>query len=338
MNIEPLARRAVWAYLRRIRGFAALFAVFLLLLFGVYGLYGLPPGPAAYVALLCSCAAIAGGVYGFLRYYRLLKRLRILAQQDTLYAGDLPYDPDMAGQEYQRAIKALRETLGQTQERLRKNAQDAAQYYTLWTHQIKTPLSAMRLLLQEEPPDAAGLELELLKTEQYVDMALQYQRLDGVTRDLMLAQYPLDGLVRKAVKKLAALFIYKDIELSLHPLPGVIVTDEKWLVFVLEQLLSNAVKYTPAHGQVSIRLLDGSKTVLTIEDTGIGILPQDLPRVFEWGYTGYNARGDQRSTGLGLFLCKQAMDMLGHTITLHSTVGQGTRAELTLSRGTLEIE
>ena len=197
----------------------------------------------------------------------------------------------------------------------------------------------MRLLLQSEAgaPFVPELEQELFKIEQYVEMVLQYLRLESMSSDLTLAEYPLEDLVRQAVKKYSVVFIHKKIALKLEKFSCRVLTDEKWLVFVLEQLLSNALKYTP-RGSVSIRMAPGGQKTLIIEDTGIGIHPEDIPRIFERGFTGYNGRMDKKSTGIGLYLCRKILNKLGHTIRIVSTPGVGTKVLIDLSRGSIEIE
>ena len=174
----------------------------------------------------------------------------------------------------------------------------------------------------------AALEQELFKIEQYVEMLLSYLRLDSESADLVLHRCSLDEIVRQAARKYAKVFIAQKITLDFTPCGAEVLTDEKWLSFVVEQLLSNALKYTPA-GTITVR---GSETQLVITDTGIGIAPEDLPRVFEKGYTGYNGRISQVSTGIGLYLCRRILTQLGHGITITSQLGQGTRVCIDLSQ------
>ena len=147
--------------------------------------------------------------------------------------------------------------------------------------------------------------------------------------DLVFEKQELDDLIHQAVRKYAPLFIRRKIALQYEDVHCQILTDEKWLEFVLEQVLSNALKYT-RKGKIKIYMDPQSPKTLVIEDTGIGIAPEDLPRVFERGYTGYNGRTDKRSTGIGLYLCKQIMDRLSHTIRIESEMGVGTRVYLGL--------
>lgn len=202
-------------------------------------------------------------------------------------------------------------------------------YYTLWAHQIKTPLSAMRLMLRS-PAGATGPEMEgeLIQVERYVSMVLSYLRLDSESSDFVFARQPLEPIVRGVVRKLARLFVLKNISLDLPPLELAVLTDSKWLAFVLEQLLTNAIKYTPERRRIALRL---EGRTLLLQDSGIGIRAEDLPRIFEKGFTGCNGREEQHSTGLGLYLCRRILDKLGHPIRISSTPGQGTRVELDFS-------
>ncbi len=225
---------------------------------------------------------------------------------------------------------------------LDKEQQDMADYYTMWTHQIKTPLAAMRLLLQSE--EASSLDAvvrkqimaELFKTEQYADMALSYARLASISSDLSFRQQDVYEIIKGCVKKYSVLLIGSGLGFSLEEFEAVTVTDRKWFAFVVEQILSNALKYTD-NGKIAIYGTDeeGNKTAkdcefIVIEDTGIGIDESDLPRIFERGFTGCNGRMDKKSTGIGLYLCKQVMDRLGLGIRVESRRGAGTRVLLAI--------
>jgi len=325
------------AYCKSRRNTLLLVAIYLTIILLVYWLYGLPWGPAFYASIIIIAVTIGFCVLDFHSYHKKNSQLHILKKQATLHLGELPLAYDLLEKNYQDMLYLMEERCQNAEEKTRQNAADANQYYTLWSHQIKTPIAAIRLLLQEENLNCSALEQELFKTEQYVEMVLQYQRLGMDTKDLVLQEYSLDALVKQALKRVSTLFIHKNIGVNLSNLNRRIITDEKWLVFVIEQLLTNAVKYTQ-EGKVSIYLDKYSADTLVIEDTGIGIQPEDLPRVFDWGYTGYNGRLDKRSTGIGLSLCKQALLILGHSITVTSMVGKGTTVKLLLSREKFDIE
>ncbi len=192
----------------------------------------------------------------------------------------------------------------------------------------------MGLLLQSGAPDGALLKGELFAMEKYVDLVLTYQRLGSDSTDLVLRDCELDGIIRGAVKEYARLFILKKLTLSFTPTGLTVLTDEKWLGFVIGQLLSNALKYT-GQGGVSV-YAQGQQ--LVIEDTGVGIPETELPRIFERSFTGENGRAAERATGLGLYLCKRACDLLGHGIRAESETGRGTRMILDLTRPDLPAE
>ena len=208
-------------------------------------------------------------------------------------------------------------------------------YYMMWTHQIKTPISAMKLLLEESglcDRDSFLMKEELFKIEQYVDMVLTFQRLESISSDLVLQEYDLDALLKKALRKYSVLFINKSLGLSLQETCSTVLTDEKWFVFCLEQLLSNSIKYTN-QGGISLRAERFPERVrLVLEDTGIGIRAEDLPRIFDRGFTGYNGRLDRKSTGIGLYLCRQIFTHLNITFKAESDEGAGTRILLGIPR------
>lgn len=303
----------------------------------IYGLYGLPWGPAGYTCLVTAVVTLGFLMAGFFRWERKRRQLLILKRQaeQSLETADLPKAETPLEKIYQEIIQDQEKRCQREQKESREKLVRSREYYTRWSHQIKTPIAAMELLLQEEPADVRALKRELLKTSQYVEVALSYQRMEGDGNDLVIQRYELRPVVMQAVKKVSPLLIHKHISFSAGDLSGEVLTDEKWLVFVLEQLLTNASKYTKVGGSVRIGKENG---LLVLRDTGIGIRPEDLPRIFEWGYTGYNGRLDKRSTGVGLALVKQVMEMLGNKMEIRSVLGEGTEVFLDLRRTELEAE
>ena len=213
---------------------------------------------------------------------------------------------------------------------------DLLDYYTLWVHQVKTPIAASSLLIGDLKDKEAKSQLgqELFKIESYVHLVLQYLRLESFHDDLVLKQENLADLVREVVKKYALFFIQQGLSLNLHDLDHTIVTDKKWFLVILEQVLSNSLKYTK-EGSIEIYFHEGS---LYIKDTGLGIQNADLLRVFERGFSGYNGRLTQQSSGLGLYLSKKIADQLGHKISIDSQVGQGTTVKIGLAKKRLLID
>ncbi len=306
-----------------------LFLGFCCLIFTVsFALYGLPLGAVLYPAALC---AAAGGIILLLS----LRKSRAVCQELSLmqhHPADLPDELPAAQSPQEQAYQALLLALHADRQKLKSdmNARyhDMTEYYTVWAHQIKTPIAAIRLALQnEDTPLSRRLTGEVGRVEQYVQMALTYLRLGSDSSDYVIRSCALDDIIRPAVRRFAGEFIQRKIQLNYQMLNYTVITDEKWLGFVVEQVLSNALKYTP-QGSVSIYM--EPEGVLCIRDTGIGIAPEDLPRVFEKGYTGYNGRSHRKASGLGLYLCREILTRLGHSVSAESQVDHGTTIRIDL--------
>jgi hypothetical protein len=258
------------------------------------------------------------------------------ARHRKLEHSELPAPADLIEADYQKIVADL-------EEEMKRSATDAAEdysnmidYYTVWAHQIKTPIAAMRLSLQSEDTEAARkLTADLNRIEEYVEMVLTFLRLDSDSTDYLIKEYELDDIIRTAVRRFSREFILKKLSLDYEPVNYTVLTDEKWLTFVIEQIISNAVKYT-SEGGVRIRMDEPG--ILRIEDSGIGISSEDLPRIFENGYTGFNGREDKRASGIGLYLCKRITDNLGHGISAESQPGEGTAIILDLRTAKLGTE
>ena len=251
----------------------------------------------------------------------------------------------LSEQDYQNIIKNLKEQNSELKSQERIFKQEMSDYYSMWVHQIKTPIAAMHVLqqtLEEEYPEEKyikEIKLELFKIEQFVEMVLTYLRMGEMSGDLKFEKYSLDAIVRQVIRKYSQMFILRKIHLQYAKTSQYIVTDEKWLQFVLEQVLSNALKYTKDGGMIFIYTEEKeNKKCLVIEDSGIGIQAEDLPRVFEKGFTGYNGRADKKSTGIGLYMCKKIMERLNHQIWIESEVDKGTKVYLALAREEWTIE
>ena len=306
-----------------------LFLGFCCLIFTVsFALYGLPLGAVLYPAALC---AAAGGIILLLS----LRKSRAVCQELSLmqhHPADLPDELPAAQSPQEQAYQALLLALHADRQKLKSNMNaryhDMTEYYTVWAHQIKTPIAAIRLALQnEDTPLSRRLTGEVGRVEQYVQMALTYLRLGSDSSDYVIRSCALDDIVRPAVRRFAGEFIQRKIQLNYQMLNYTVITDEKWLGFVVEQVLSNALKDTP-QGSVSIYM--EPEGVLCIRDTGIGIAPEDLPRVFEKGYTGYNGRSHRKASGLGLYLCREILTRLGHSVNAESQVDHGTTIRIDL--------
>lgn len=294
----------------------------------VLGIYQVPLEPLLYAFLLCMVVFGVLSVFDFQKTKQKHETLASYHYLSGLSLDKLIKQPTITERDYHRLILTLEQEIHKIQTTSTKSTQENADFYMMWVHQIKTPISALRLLLQTDSENIPAMKSELFKIERYIDIILGYSRLDDMNHDLSLKHYSLDSMVKQAIKKYTPLFIHSKVRLDLEPISSQVLTDEKWLVFVLEQLISNSLKYTP-DGSIHISVRQGRtplepKNTLIIEDTGIGIAPEDLPRIFERGFTGYNGRMDKKASGLGLYLCKTILKRLGHEITITSTLGVGT--------------
>lgn len=318
-------------YLRDRVKAVGIFVLFSLIFFCVFALYRLPLGAVLYPVGLCGVLGIVCLVLDVRRAQDKHRRLKQLSQLSAAVMGDFPTPVSQDDRDYQHIIRLLRQEQAQREAEMQGRYGDMVDYYTVWAHQIKTPIASMRLTLQsQDSPTARQLLEELQRIEQYVEMVLAFLRLDSDSTDYLFREYDLDDMVRGAVRKFSTQFIRRRIALHYEPTGLRVLTDEKWLSFVVEQVLSNALKYTPDGGEVWVEL-EGPVT-LCIRDNGMGIAPEDLPRIFEKGYTGYNGRSDKKASGLGLYLCRRICANLGHTISAQSTLGQGTTIRICLER------
>lgn len=312
-----------------------LFSGLILIFSAVVWLSGAGGVLAGYTALLSGVLALLLALLDLRRFALRHRQLSDALKSIRVSDEQLPPPENLIEEDYRLLIRALGEEKQRQTSAMDLRMSDMQDYFTLWAHQIKTPIAAMRLILQTKPENSATeIEGELFRVEQYVEMVLNYLRLDSDSTDFVFKTCALDGIIRQCVRKYAKQFIRKKISLEYQGTALQVLTDEKWLCFVIEQILSNALKYTAAG---SIRIFTQGET-LVIADTGIGIAPEDLPRVFEKGYTGYNGRTDKKATGIGLYLCKKILQKLGHGISISSEIGKGTRVSIDLSREELTVE
>ena len=326
---------------------AAMFGC-LLICYGTLFLIGylsdIPFEKTRYIAEFSGAGVFLCLLVDILKYAERWKELkRCIATSDT-YPGMFYTVPGDLEALYRSMIAKMRQEKEELIFEDQKRYTEMMDYYGMWAHQIKTPIAAMRILVQsgmdreeneENQKLFRQLQMELFKTEQYVEMVLSYLKICDIAKDMVLERCDLGKVVRQAVKKYSRLFILQKLSLEMGEIAEIVLTDEKWLSFVVEQILSNALKYTKS-GSVSIYL--EQEGVLVIKDTGIGISAEDLPRIMEKGYTGYNGRIDKRSTGIGLYLCKKVMDKLHHQLRIDSEDGKGTKVVLDLRRTQLDLE
>ena len=315
-------------YLKCRLGLLLLFAAFALILAFSFVLYHLPAEAVLYPAALCLVLGAVVLAVDFLR----VRRRHILVSDLSEMESELPEARDIEAADYRDIVLRLREMNRDLTTRAGNDRSSMVDYYTLWVHQIKTPIASMRLRLQEEDTALSrSLLADLGRIERYVSMVLTYLRLEEGASDYVIRETDLDSVLRPVLRQFAS----RRLKLDYTPAEAKVLTDEKWLAFVVEQVLSNALKYTP-EGTISVYM--ESPSVLCVRDTGIGIAPEDLPRVFDRNYTGLAGRMDKRASGIGLNLCKRVCDNLGHSISIESEPDKGTAVRIDLGTRKLNIE
>ncbi len=302
---------------------------FVFILFAVtFYLYRLPLEAVGYPIILCIIFELSVAVYDFTKYKAKHNKMQLLLQNIMVTNNIIKYSDSLIDQDYCNVINLLLEQRKKTQEHYDSNFNDINEYYTVWVHQIKTPIASMKLSLQHEDTKLSRkLSSELYRIEQYVQMVMAYLRMNAVSTDYLFVECDIDSLIKQAVKCFSTDFIEKKINLIYEPVNTRVVTDKKWLLFVLEQVISNSLKYSKK-GYIKIYL--DERLRLCIEDSGIGIASEDIPRIFENGYTGNIGRMDKKSSGIGLYLCKTVCDKLNINLSAQSTLGEGTRIMLDL--------
>ena len=310
------------SYIKKNLKIYLLLIVFIFIFVLIFYLYNLPFEALFYSGLLCFVAALIVSIIDYNNYRKSYIDLKYLESNILNSMEDLPKSLDIRVEYYQKIIERLHNEVEKLKIDDNKKMEGLADYYSMWIHQIKTPIAAINFLLDNEEIDIKVFRQELFKIERYVEMVLTYIRLGSETSDYVITSIDLDEVVRENIKKYATLFINKKIKLNYVSHETYVISDKKWLGFAFEQLLSNAIKYTKSGGEISINI---SESKLIIEDNGIGIYEEDLPRIFEQSFTGLNGRYEKKSSGLGLYLCKKTLDKLQHKIEITSEVNKGTK-------------
>lgn len=247
----------------------------------------------------------------------------------------LPAPTDYKDEVYTALIRNLYEDYMNALHRAEEDYREGTEFMTAWAHEVKTPITAAKLLLHDasfvDEQTQNSLREEVDRIDGYVEKILYYSRSDSFSKDYLIAEEQLDSLAKESVKKHSTLFYRKQIRLENKLPKGLSVyTDKKWLLFIIDQLVSNALKYTPEGGCITLSAYnDERETVLVIEDTGVGIKSGDIARIFAQSFTGHNGRETgSNATGLGLYLSQKLAHKLGHYLTVDSNYGSGTTARI----------
>ncbi len=302
------------------------FTVFAIMFF----LYEIPIGAITYPAILCFFIALVFIIFDYIKKLHIHNKLLEIQKLEPKLISNMPKTDNILEYDYQIIIKNLKQNIYNLETTKNKQYSDMIDYYTLWAHQIKTPITSMKLTLKN-PSDTlkSQFQTDLHRIEQYVDMVLAFMRLNSEYSDYIFKEYSLDEIIKTSIKKFSHDFISKKIKLDYLSLNKLIITDKKWFSLIIEQLLSNALKYTQTG---SIKIYCPHDQTLCIRDTGIGIKPEDIPRIFDKGYTGYNGHNARHSSGIGLYICKRICNNLKIKIKVTSEYNKGTSVYLTFDQ------
>ncbi len=310
-----------------------LLMIFISLMIYLDGSVKVSAGNIVYINLVSFSFFIIYLVASYLYYRSYYKSLSdIIGKDELLYR--LPKAKSYEIILFHEVLSSLYNTQSAKIQRLHEQKKEYEEFITSWVHQIKTPIAVSRLLIESNLNDPNketlySLVEEVDKIEKYIEQALYYSKIDDFSKDYLINEIVLNRLVKEAVKNQAKTFINKKINIEIDNIDLAVTTDKKWLSFILDQVLSNALKYTSHHGRIKIYgLIEDKARKLVIEDNGMGIKSEDLDRVFDKGFTGYNGRENYKSTGIGLYVSKKLARKLGHDISIESKYGEYTKVTI----------
>ncbi|WP_425447561.1 sensor histidine kinase [Dethiothermospora halolimnae] len=284
-----------------------------------------------YINMVASTFFLTYLIFGFLfnkRYYDDIEY--IIDNNSENITTVLPKPRKYSQKLINRLIKKLYIDQNKKLSKLHDVRKENIEYITSWVHEVKTPISVMRLLIESNNNKTKedildSFEEELDRIDRYVEQALYHSRIDSFSRDYLINEINLENIIKNNIKKQAKTFISKKIKIETKNIDINISTDKKWLSFIIDQILSNSLKYTPEGGVIKIYgEKDDKEKRIIIKDNGIGIKEEDLPRVFQRGFTGYTGRQNNKSTGMGLYLAKRLSMKLSHNLTINSKYGDYT--------------
>lgn len=264
------------------------------------------------------------------RYFRQVEQILENAEQKYLLGELMPESFRLEDRLYRDMIRRSNKSVIEKIHELEDARKDYREYIESWIHEVKAPIASICLLCEKQKGETGRrILMENQRTENYVDMALFYARSDEVYKDYLIKETALQGTAEEVLRKNKYYLIQNRIQADVC-CPDTVYTDAKWIAFILNQLVLNAVKYRQdSEPRIVISTRKESHSVfLAVEDNGLGICPEELPRIFDKGFTGTNGRAGLKSTGMGLYLCRKLCGKLGIRIGAQSEKGRGTRITL----------
>ncbi len=239
----------------------------------------------------------------------------------------------MEGKILKDLLEQINKSMVENVNRYKYKQEDYKEYIELWIHEIKIPIAASKLIIENNKNEVTkSIDEELNKVENYIEQALYYARSNTVEKDYYVKKVNLKDIVNESIKKNKNILIHERISINVHDLDLEVNTDNKWIVFILNQIIQNSIKYKKQDRNLEIEIYSKQgkeNVILYIKDNGIGIKKGEITRVFEKGFTGTNGRLiGKKSTGIGLYLCKNLCNKLGIAIELNSVQNEGTEIRL----------
>lgn len=301
--------------------------LFIVIFSGFFYYKNLPLADILLPAITCLIIMILNVLSGYSKFAK--KYSRILKSKKNILncTATLPAPTNEIEKQYTRIIRELTEKYNELSAETENLKPELLNFYSKWCEKASEPISSLKKLFKEQNIDKNS-KIELLKIEKYIDFAEKYTEIDLITSDIEITNCDIKKIVRKSAQKFGNLFIEKNAKLNLTNCDVNLKTNEKWLVFALQEIIENGLTFMKS-GQIHVRT---ENDVIYISDTGVGILKNELPYIFENGFTGFNSKMNPNSSGSGLFLCKKALNKLGHQITVESTVDSGTTFKIDLNQ------
>ncbi|NMD37454.1 MAG: HAMP domain-containing histidine kinase [Christensenellaceae bacterium] len=293
---------------------------FALLLFAfIFYLYGISWAQISYPLFICFLGLSLYFVLDFYFFNKKLKELNAMISEKNFDVKYIQANSPIE-QKYIELINNMSSSHSNDINQLKQKNDANIDYLLLWSHQIKTPLSALNLMSQKLPNSSEYME-QLFYVDAYIDMMLQFLKLENINEDYRFEKFNIGDVIREVIRFFRPVFINSKTTVQLDNIDITVLSDKKLLSFVIKQIVSNAIKYSP---KGIIKIYMESPNTLAVEDNGIGINAEDIPMLFKKGFTGYNGRQHQKSSGIGLFLSYEILSKINHNINISSKPGMGT--------------
>ncbi|MEX2783879.1 sensor histidine kinase [Streptococcus sp. H49] len=305
----------IWKFFKEYRLWYSLYAIMSALYFLMFYLYRLPLSYFVNSLVLNLTLLILVTIW---QYNKFKQKLNIL--HHFIYVEELKELRSPSERSYQALITKLKDKESEESFAAKAEMEEWQSLIKMWSHQMKVPISALSLMAQTDHLESNEVQQQLMKLQNYLDSLLTYMKFSQNKDDFRFEEVSVSSLIREIIKKYRITFLAKNLSVTIQG-DWLLKTDKKWLSFALSQVLDNAIKYSKDSGSIDVLITD---TSVTVADKGIGILDEDLPRLFEEGFTGYNGHKHQKATGLGLYMTKQILENLNLTIEITSQIDKGT--------------